>query len=97
MKVGMSVKSVGQWHTLFREDFRALLVGYGGPEERNKRPYTKAEVALLFQLAAQGLSYRKIATRLGRSIDSVTTKYYEVRTAQAKQTTETEALPMAGD
>lgn len=92
MKVGMSVKSVGQWHTLFREDFRALLVGYGGPEERIKRPYTKAEVDLIFQLAAQGLSYRKIATQLGRSLDSVTTKYYEVRTAQAKRFAEVESL-----
>ncbi len=96
-KVGMSVKSVGQWHTFFREDFRKLLVGYGGPEDKNKRPYTKAEVALLFQLVAQGLSYRKIATRLGRSLDSVTTKYYEVRTAQAQQSAELEMLPLAGD
>ncbi len=96
-QVGMTVKSVGQWHTFFREDFRKLLVGYGSPEERNKRPYTQAEVALLFQLAAQGLSYRKIAVRLGRSTSSVQTKYYEVRTAQAQQPPETEVLPLAGD
>ncbi len=96
-QVGMSAKSVGQWHTFFREDFRALLVGYGSPEERHKRPYTDAEVRMIFKLAAQGLSYRQIATQLGRSTSSVQTKYYEMRAAQSKVFPEAESLAPVGD
>ncbi len=96
-EVRMTVKSVRHWHSLFREDFRELLPDYGSPEERNKRPYTEAEVTTIFQLAAQGLPYRQIATKLGRSIDSVTTKYYEVRATQVKAIPEVEPLGLVGD
>ena len=96
-EIGMTVKSVRHWHSLFREDFRELLPDYGSPEERNKRPYTEAEVTTIFQLAAQGLTYRQIATKLGRSIDSVTTKFYEVRAAQALPAPQAEVLALAGD
>lgn len=96
-EVGMTVKGVRHWHTSFRKDFRELLVDYGGLEERSKRPYTQAEVTMLFELVAQGVNYRKIATRLGRSIDSVTTKFYEIRATQTGPASQGELLELAGD
>lgn len=96
-EIGMTVKSVRHWHSLFREDFRELLPDYGNRGERGKRPYTQAEVTMLFELVGQGVSYRKIATKLGRSVDSVTTKFYEVRAAQVLPAPQAEVLALAGD
>jgi hypothetical protein len=76
-QLNMKATSIRGWHTDFRVQFRELLPDY---DNTRLRPhYTPEEVTRLLTLVMEGFTYRQIARQLDRPIDSVSSKYYEIR------------------
>lgn len=78
-KVGLAVKTVAGWRTIFRTAMREAMPNYAMPGVSNKRPYTPAEMQQIRSYLSEGYTLRQIAAKLGRSHSSVATKWEDMK------------------
>ncbi len=78
-KVGLAVKTVAGWRTVFRNAMREAMPNYATPGVSNKRPYTPEEMQQIRNLISEGYTLRQVAAKLGRSHSSVATKWENIK------------------
>lgn len=78
-KVGLAVKTVAGWRTVFRNAMWEAMPNYATPGVSNKRPYTPEEMQQIRSYLSEGYTLRQVAAKLGRSHSSVATKWEDMK------------------